>query len=155
VDWTRYVFERLQPAIFERHIDLAGHLPVDVIGHADAAGLRNTFQPRGYVDAISKDVIGLDDYIADVNTDTEENAPVFRIAESKFMNASLKLNAGADRFDRARKLRQESVAGILDDAPAMLRNGGPNRVRQQGCQFGVRGLFVIVHEPAIAGDIRR
>ena len=64
--------------------------------------------------------MGLDDYVADVDAHTENNAPVFRITGCKFLDAGLELHGSSNRFDRARKLRQEPVAGVLHDAAAVF-----------------------------------
>jgi hypothetical protein len=69
------------------------------------------------------------------------------------MNAGLKLNSSSDRFDRARKLGQEPVAGVLHDPAAVLRNRWLDTARKKRCQFGMRSLFVIVHEPRIASHV--
>jgi len=73
--------------------------------------------------------MGFDHYVADIDTHTEEDAPVFRIAECKLTNAGLKVHASAHRFDRARKLCQEPVSSVLHDAAAMCRNRGRDTVR--------------------------
>ena len=118
-----------------------------------AAGFGDALKPRRDVNAVSKDVMGFDDDVADIEPHTEENAPVFRIADCKFLDAGLELHGSSDRFDRARKLRQEPVAGILHDAAAVLRNRGLDTSREERRQFGVCSLFVIVHEPRIAGHV--
>ena len=40
-----------------------------VIGDADAAGLRNSFKPRRDVDAVAKDIVVVDDDVADMDAD--------------------------------------------------------------------------------------
>jgi hypothetical protein len=40
-----------------------------VVGDADTAVLRDPFQPGGDVDAIAKDVVVVDDDVADMNAD--------------------------------------------------------------------------------------
>ena len=73
--------------------------------------------------------MGLDDYVADIDAHAESNAPVFRITDCKFVNAGLELYSGSNRFDRARKLRQEPVTGVLHDAAAVFGNCGRDNVR--------------------------
>jgi hypothetical protein len=62
----------------------------------------------------------LDDYVADIDAHTESNAPVFRIADCKVVDAGLELHGSSNRFDRARELRQEPVPGVLHDAAAVF-----------------------------------
>ena len=95
----------------------------------------------------------LDNYVADIDAHAESDAPVFRVTDCKFLDAGLKLHSSPNRFDRARKLRQEPVAGVLHDAATVFRNRRADSVRQERCQFGVRSLFVIVHEPRIASHV--
>ena len=77
--------------------------------------------------------MGLDDYVADIDAHTESNAPVFRITNCKFLDAGLELHSSSNRFDRARKLRQEPVAGILHDAAAVFGDCG-RRQRPSGAR---------------------
>ncbi|KRR16332.1 hypothetical protein CQ13_36895 [Bradyrhizobium retamae] len=61
-------------------------------------------------------------YVADIDAYTESNAPIFNISDCQFVNPGLELYSSSDGFDGARKLRQESVAGVLHDAAAVVRN---------------------------------
>ena len=67
------------------------------------------------------------------------------VADCKFIDAVLELQSRSDRFDGARKLRQEPVPGIFNDATAVFRNRGIDSARKERCQFGMSSLFVIVH----------
>ena len=96
---------------------------------ADAAGLCDAFKPRRNVNAVAEDVVGLDNYVADIDAHTECNAPVFHVTDCKLVNAGLELHRSSDRFDRARKLRQEPVAGVLHDAAAVFGNCRGDSVR--------------------------
>ena len=78
---------------------------------------------------------------------------ILRVSDCKFLDAGLELHSGPNRFDRAWKLRQEPVAGVLDDAAAVFGNCGRHSVRQERGQFGMRSLFVIVHEPRVASHV--
>src|SRR5258705_6681395 len=102
----------------ERH--LIARVIEDCLRDADTAGFGNALKPCRDVDAVPKDVMRLDDYVADVDAHTERNAPVFRIIHCKFMDTILELHRSSNRLDRARKLRQEPVAGILHDLAAVF-----------------------------------
>jgi hypothetical protein len=97
--------------------------------------------------------VGLDDYVADIDAHTESNAPVLHIAASQVVDAGLELHRSSNRFDRARKLRQEPIASVFDNPTAVFSNCRDNRVGQERRQFGVRSLFVIVHEPRVASHV--
>jgi predicted PurR-regulated permease PerM len=75
----------------------------------------------------------------------EQARPVFRIADCEVVDADLELHSGSNRLHCARKLRQEPVAGVLHNATAMLGDCWFDPLRQKRCQFGVRGLFIMVH----------
>ncbi|AND92622.1 hypothetical protein AB7M42_001243 [Bradyrhizobium diazoefficiens] len=63
-------------------------------------------------------------YVADIDAHTEQDAPVFSITDGKFADAGLKLNGSSNRFDRAWKLCQEAVAGVLHNAAPAFGNRG-------------------------------
>ena len=90
--------------------------------NADAAGFCNALKPRRDVDAVSKDVMRLDNNVANIDADTKRNTSVIRIGGRKLIDAGLELQSGSNRSDRAWKLRQEPVAGILDNAAYVLRD---------------------------------
>jgi hypothetical protein len=93
------------------------------------------------------------DYVADIDAHAESNTPVFHLADCKFLDAGLESHRSPNRLNRARKLRQEPVPGVLHDAAAMFRNRGRNTFRQECCQLRMRSLFVMVHEPGIASHV--
>jgi hypothetical protein len=91
--------------------------------------------------------------VADIDADTESNPLVFRIGGLDFLDTDLKLHSGSNRSDRAWKLRQKPVTGILDDAAPVFGDCGRHVLGERRFQFGVRGLFVVVHEPRIARHV--
>src|SRR6267142_2724760 len=77
-----------------------------------------------------------DDYIADVDAHTKNKASVFRITDCKFANAVLEMRSSSNRLDRARKLSQEPVASVLDNAASVLRDCRLDNVRQERASTG-------------------
>ena len=69
------VLQLLLARVLEVCVELAAHLPVGVVGDADAAGLGDAFEPRGNIDAVAEDVAVLDDDVADMDADAEFDAP--------------------------------------------------------------------------------
>ena len=57
--------------IGERRFDLGLNLFVTAIGNADAAGLGQSLQSRGDIDAIPIYVVAIDDHVAEINADTK------------------------------------------------------------------------------------
>ena len=74
------VFEVLLAQIGELNADLASDLIVGRRRDADAAGLGDALKPCRNVYAVTKNVMWLDDYVADIDTHAEGNTPVFRIS---------------------------------------------------------------------------
>src|SRR3984893_17799270 len=134
-------FEAVLAQIGELSSDFASDLIVRGEGDAVAARFCDALKPRRDVNSVSKDVMGLDDYVADVDAHTGSNTPVFRIASCKFLDAGLELHSSSNRFDRTWKLCQEPVAGVLHDSAAVFRNRGLDTAREERRQFGVRNLF--------------
>src|SRR6266487_4993107 len=147
------VFEVLLAHIGELNSDLAADLIISRRRNADATGFCDALKPRRYVNAVSKNVMSLDDYVADIDAHTESNAPVFQLTDCKFLDAGLELHSSADRFDRARKLGQEPVAGVLHNAAAVFGDCWLDSFREERPQLGMGSLFVIVHEPRIASHV--
>jgi hypothetical protein len=95
--------------------------------------------------------VRLDNHVANIDTYTESNTAIFGL--SNFLDAGLELQGRPNRFDSARKLRQEPVSGVLDYTAAVFGDCWVDGLSQERRQFDVRYLFVIVHEPRIANHI--
>jgi hypothetical protein len=114
------VFQVLLAQIGEFNADLALDVIVRRRRDADTTWFCDALKARRNVNAIAKDVVGLDNHVADIDADTESNTPVFRLSGRKLIDAGLKLYSGSNRFDRARKFGQESIPSVLHDAAAMF-----------------------------------
>jgi hypothetical protein len=152
-DWPRNIFKAPFAQIGELNRDFASDVIVGGRRDADTTGLCDAFKPRRYVYAVPKNVMRLDNYVADINAHPKGNAIVFRLIDCKFVNVVLELERSSNRFDRARKLRQEPIASVFDNAATVFTNCRGDSVRQEHCQFDVRSLFVIVHEPRVASHV--
>jgi hypothetical protein len=122
------VFEVLLAEISELNANSAYDTFIGRRGNADAAGFCDTFKPRRNIHAVAEDIMWLDNYVADIYADTESDTGIFRVGGCKFFDASLKLHSGSDRFNRVWKFCQKPVAGMLDDAAAVLRDRGRDPV---------------------------
>ena len=126
-----------------------------VVGDADAARLSNSFQPRRDVDAVAKDIIFIDDDVADVNADAEFDPKFLRHTGVPLGHAALDLDGTAGSVHGACELGQHAVSGGLDDVSAMFGDGGIDERFPEGLELRQRAFFVAAHQTAIAGDIRR
>jgi hypothetical protein len=82
------------------------------------------------VDPVAEQVAVVGNHVAEVDPDPEADAPVVRRRRVAVEHAPLHLDGTAHRLDRARELDQETVAGGLDDAAAMLADLGVTSSRR-------------------------
>src|SRR5262249_57124644 len=114
------VFQLLLADVLEGKIELADSISAHASRYADAAGFGQPFKPGRYVHRIPEDVVILDHHVALVNADAELDALVRSRRRISLRHAGLHLGRTAHGIDHASKFRQQSVAGILDDAAMML-----------------------------------
>src|SRR6202035_1396759 len=100
----------------------------DLIAHrardTNAAWLGEHFEARRHVDAVAKDVIFLNDNVAQIDADTELYPPRRRDVCVAFCHPPLDFGSAHHRVGDAVELDQYAIAGSLDDAAAVLRDGG-------------------------------
>src|SRR5262249_52785916 len=137
---TSNILEALLAQIDKFDRDFADNLFVSRRRNADAPRFSYPLEAGCDVDTVPKNIMRLNNNVADIDADAKSNAPVFHPGDCKFLDARLELHSGPNRFDRARKFRQESVAGVLHDATAVLRDRGLDSVRQECRQTCVRRL---------------
>jgi hypothetical protein len=97
--------------------------------------------------------VGLGDDVANVDAHTEDKLAVFGFIDRQVADFVLETDDGANGFDGARKFRQKSVAGFLDNAATVLGDCRLDSVRQERRQARMRRLLVIVHEPGITRHV--
>src|SRR5271155_2505051 len=98
------ILQFLQSQIIEDNVDFAANLPVRIVGDANATGLCNAFKARCDVDAVAEDIIVIDDYVADMNPDSEFDPQVIGYAGILCGHPTLDLDCAAHSIDRAGKL---------------------------------------------------
>jgi hypothetical protein len=126
---------------------------VDASRDAEAAWLANTLEPCCDVDAITKDVMAIDDDVADIDPDAELEpflGPLGRIA---LRHAALYLDRTAHRLHDARKLDKHAIAGGFDDATTMLADlwidqGAPARL-----ESGQGAFLVLPHQTRVTRHV--
>jgi len=87
---------------------------------AQPSRLAQGFQAGGNIDAIAEDVVSVDDDVADIDADAEDDAPVLGHARITADHAALNYDSAPDRIDDTGKFDQRAIACGLDDA-AMMR----------------------------------
>ncbi len=116
------VFEVLQPRIHIFRIDTSFDLSERIFGKANTAGFRQTFDPGRNIYPIAKDVIGLNDHIADIESDPELDPLVTRDHGIPSPHARLNGNCTPHRIDDTRELGQQTITGGLHDPPLVVRD---------------------------------
>jgi hypothetical protein len=104
-------------AVFE--IELVPDLVVDGLRDANGSGLGQRLEPGGDVDAVAKNVVTVDDHVAEIDTDPQLETARGRHRIVDGPRSTLHLDGAGQRIDNARKIRQQAVACGPNDAPAM------------------------------------
>ena len=87
---------------------------------ADAARFGHPFQPRRDIHPVAVNVAVLDDDVAEIDADPEDDPLVFGRPRVALIHAPLHCDGAGDSFDDARELDQDAVACRLDDAALVL-----------------------------------
>ena len=83
--------------------------------------------PGRDVDAVAKDILAVDDNVADIDPDPEPDRIDFGAAEIVLPNLSLDFDCATDGVNCAREFYQRAIAHELDNAARM---GGDRRIDQ-------------------------
>jgi hypothetical protein len=110
---------------------------------------------RAAIDAVAHEiVVGLLDDVAEMDADAEFDAAVGRQASVALDHAVLHFDRAPHGVDHAAELRDEPVAGSLDDAAAMHGDGRVDQVAPQRAEPRERAILIGAREPAVADHIR-
>src|SRR3954447_21850202 len=147
------VFDALLTAILEGESQAVAYLLAHRSRDADTARLCQAFQARRDVHRIAEKIPVLDDYVAEVDPDTKQDAPVFRDTGIALDHSLLGLDGPAHRLDRAGEFDQQAVAGGLDDAATVPGKTRVDQIAPACFEPGERSFLIRPHQARIAGDI--
>jgi hypothetical protein len=151
---TRYVFESLLAQISELDCDLTGDVIVGRRRDTDAAGFSNALKPRRNIDAVTENVITLDQDVTKVDPDPVQHTPVIRDALVPLGHHRLHRYRALDRIDYGRKLKQQAVSRGLHEATAVFCHEGVGDLAVFAeCAGGA--YFVEAHETRVASNVSR
>src|SRR5690348_8891068 len=139
-------------AVLEANVDPIANTFVDDRGDANAAGLGDRFKARGDVHAIAVNVIALDDHIAQIDANAENNLLLAFIPQ---FARPLDRKCAVDGIDYASELNDGAIANQLDDAALV---GGDRRLKDRLpvlLQGSERARLVGRHQSGIADDVGR
>jgi hypothetical protein len=117
------ILEALLAAIDEFGRHLALHLPPGVLGNRDTARFSDALDTSCDIDAVAKNVVALDDDVADIDADSELDRIGF--ITGALPKLSLNFDGAGHRVHGAREFHQRAVAHQLDDTAGM---GGDRRI---------------------------
>ena len=108
--------------VLKQDIKLTFNLFVGCTRETDTAWIGDPFQSCSDVDAIAKNVITVDDDIADVDTNAQLDTFVCGHCTVALVHTALNFERATRSLNDAGKLDQDAVAGPFDDAPPMFGN---------------------------------
>ena len=100
-------------------IELVPDLVINGLRNANCAGPGERFETGGDVDAITENVVAVDDHVTEIDPDPQLEAAIDRDWIIDRTRGQLHLDSAAQRVDNARKIREQAVACCADDPPVM------------------------------------
>jgi hypothetical protein len=134
-------------------IELVSDMIVYRLRDANSAGLGERLDPGGDVDAIAKDVVAIDDYIAEVDTDPQLEPAFGRERIVDPTRGALHLDGAVDRVDDTREIGKQAVARCTDDPSAMRPDKGVDNAAKLA-ERSMRACLIHTHQPAETDYIR-
>ena len=122
-DAARDVLHRLFAQVGEGERKLVANLLVGTARDAQTARLAQGLEPRRDVYAVAEYVVAIDDDVADIDADAENDPPIPWHCLVSADHAALDADGAADRVDYAGELDQHPVARCLHDAAVMPGDG--------------------------------
>src|SRR5262249_44278959 len=96
--------------------------------------------------AVAKDVVALDNDVAEIDTDAEPDAPFLGQLRLAVEHAALDFGRTAHRVDDTGEFHQHTVPGGFDDAAATLGDLWVDQFPAQRVQASQRALFIGPHQ---------
>jgi hypothetical protein len=127
----RNVLDPLLAQILKDKGQPVAHVVMDRIGDEHPAGIGQGFDPCCDVDAVTVEVVALDDHVAEIDADAPFDAVVRRDTSVPLGHPLLHFDRAAHRVDDAGKFDQDAVAGGLDDPAVVL---GDLRIEELAAQ---------------------
>src|SRR5258708_5962500 len=118
------ILQVLRTHIVKDDIDLPADLTLCVVRDANATRLRNPFKASGDVDAVAKDIVVIDDDVADVDADAKFDPLDLRHRSILLSHTALDLNGAAHRiYDTAELSEPTQTLPQPDVCPFLVQAG--------------------------------
>jgi hypothetical protein len=151
--WSGNILDLLLAQIVKHKGQPIANVVVDRIGDEHPAGIGQGFDACGDVDAVTVEVVALDDHIAEIDADAQFDAAVHPNTGVALGHRLLHRDRAAHRIDDAGKFDQQPVAGGLDDAAPVLGDFRIQELAAQRLEAFERAFFIRPHQPRIPRHI--
>jgi hypothetical protein len=105
-------------------------------GDQNTAWRAGLFQSGRHVDAVPQEVLAIDQYVAEIDSDTQDNPALIRDLRLPFRQLLLDYSRAGNSLDDGTELGDQAVAGQLDDAAVVFRQQGLEQGLTQICDRG-------------------
>ena len=148
------VLEGLLAQVSELDANLTLNLIVSRRRDAGATGLRDAFEPSRDIDAITKNVITLDQDVTEVNPDPEQHPAISGHPFVPLVHRGLHCYRAFDCIDYRGKLKQHAVTRGLDETTSVFcHESEGNLAVFAECAGGAD--LISTHQARVARDISR
>src|SRR5579872_391462 len=120
--WPIYILEQFFAEVIKCEVGLAPDLIEGAAGKIDTARLALAFDASRNIYAIAKDVVAVNDDVADIDADSKGD--LWLCAIFPFVYLSLHSDGAGDCVHHAGEFHQYSIASSLDYTATMLRESG-------------------------------
>jgi hypothetical protein len=117
------------------------------------AGIGNTLEARGNIDAIAENVVCFDDNVAKIDANPKFNPMVLRHRCVASNHVLLDNDTAPNSFDRTVENRNKSVTSGFDEPSVMPDDAGLDEVTLDPLHAKMRSFLIDLHEAAVACDI--
>jgi hypothetical protein len=114
------ILDLLLAHVREHEVELAAHLVAYHPADTDPASFSQSFEARGDVDAVAKDICFLDDDFAYIDADAKLDAPIGGHRNVALGHLALHLDCATHRVDDASELCEDAVACAFHNAAVVL-----------------------------------
>ena len=146
------ILEPVGTGIDERDAETLACFMTGLARNRHAAGGGDRFEADGDVDVVAEHLVLVGHHVAHVDAHAELHGSIGGQVLIALRHHHLHRNRGLDGADDRGKLQQETVAGILHQAAAVIEDDRVDR-GAMGLERGVRPRLVGPHHAGIAGDV--
>jgi hypothetical protein len=123
------------------------------VRHADPTRLGKSLQARCNIDAISENVVAVDDDVTDIDANTELDPTILRDGIVALGHAPLDFYGAAHGINGTDKLDEDAITGAFDNPTVVLSNLEIDESVPMSLKRFVRAFLVNAHQPAVTSHV--